>query len=74
VVVIDARSRERQAEESAPERTEGDFTGLLDRATQAGIRIDIQTTSDGIRFSWRLPPSASVRPTATDVAHDRGDG
>ena len=60
LVVIDAASHRRRAEEPDPEQ---DFSGLLDRATRAGVRIDIQTTPDGIRFSWQLPMSVAVRPS-----------
>jgi hypothetical protein len=67
LVVIDAASGEQRGPETGPERPEPDFSGLLDRATQARVRIDIQTTPDGIRFSWRLPLSAPVRPAAAEL-------
>jgi hypothetical protein len=70
LVVIDAAARERPAEETGPEP---DFAGLLDRATRAGVRIDIQMTPDGIRFSWQLPLSSSARPLA-DEEPLRGSG
>ncbi len=71
VVVIDAASRQRPAEETSPEP---DFAGLLDRATRAGIRIDIQTTSAGIRFSLQFSLSPSVRPVAAELAPRLGSG
>jgi signal transduction histidine kinase len=64
LVVIDAAARERPAEQTSPEP---DFAGLLDRATQAGVRVDIQTTPGGIRLSWQFPLSLSVRPLAADL-------
>jgi signal transduction histidine kinase len=70
LVVIDAVARERPAEETGPEP---DFAGLLERATRAGVRIDIQMTPDGIRFSWQLPLSPSARPLA-DQEPLRGSG
>jgi len=60
LALIDATSREGRAEETRPEGPEQDFSGLLDHAARAGIRIDIQMTPDGVRFSWRLPLSAPV--------------
>ncbi len=65
LVLIDAASREPPAEETSPEP---DFAGLLDRATQTGVRVDIQTTPGGIRFSCQLPLSAPARPAAADFA------
>ena len=59
LAVIDATSRER-TDETGPERPEQDFSELLDHAIRAGVRMDIQMTPDGIRFSWRLPLSAPV--------------
>jgi len=67
LVVIEAASAERRGAETGPERPEPDFSGLLARAAQAGARVDIQTTPDGIRFSWRLPLSAPVRPAPAEL-------
>ena len=64
LVVIDAAARGQPAEETSPER---DLSALLDRATQAGVRIDIQTTPGGIQFSWQFPLSPSVSSPATDL-------
>jgi len=58
LVIIDAAPRDHRADETGPEP---DFSGLLDRATRDDVRLDIQTAPGGIRFSWRLPLSASVR-------------
>jgi hypothetical protein len=66
LIVIDALSGELRGAETGPERPEQDFSGLLDQAAQAGARVDIQTTPDGIRVSWRLPLSAPVRPAAAE--------
>jgi signal transduction histidine kinase len=71
LVVIDAASREHHAEETDPEQ---DFSGLLSRATQAGARIDIQTSLSGIRFSCQLPLIAPPRPVAADPARDLSGG
>jgi len=70
LVVIDAASAECGGTETGPERPEQDFSGLLDQAAQAGARVDIQTTPDGIRISWRLPLTTPAHPAAAEL--DRG--
>lgn len=71
LVVIDAASRERHAEETGPEQ---DFSGLLNRGTQGRVRINIQTSPGGIRVCCELPLSAPPRPVAADPARDLSGG
>lgn len=71
LVVIDAASRDRVAGATSAEQ---DFSGLLDRATQAGVRMDIEPIPGGIRFSWRFPLSPSVRPAAADLDPNPSSG
>jgi signal transduction histidine kinase len=67
LVVIDAAPGERCGAETGPERPEQDFSGLLDRAAQAGTRVDIRTTPDGVRVSRQLPLSSPVQPAAAEL-------
>jgi Histidine kinase len=71
LLVIDAASRERADGGSG---TEQDFSSLLDQATQARVRMDIESTPGGIRFSWQFPLGLSVRPAAADIDRDLRNG
>jgi len=63
-VVIDATSRDRPA---GTGRSRRDFPGLLERAALAGTRMDIETTSGGIRLRWRLSLGQPASPPAVDA-------
>ncbi len=69
LIAIDAASRERPAAEPGPAH---DFAGLLNRAARAGVHVDIETTPNGVRFSWRLPLGAPGRPEVTRADSDLG--